>query len=121
MKIKTLVDEREGAAAGYADRTSVSLYVTPGEARDLLVSLGDLLAADKADPGWHAHVRAWDEEREIVLMLDQEGASREPTPEDHLNRSLSDLAASGGSVVRAVNAVANFHQVDVARAKEILR
>lgn len=122
MKIKMLNDQTRGAAGGYEERASVSLHLTPGEARDLRVALGDLLdTKDADDPAWHTHVHAWDDASEIILMLDQEGAHREPAPEDHLNRWLSDLATSGGSVVRAVNAVAETHQVDVVRAKELLR
>lgn len=102
------VDDDQGAEGGYEKRTSVSFLLTPSEAHDLRVALADLLAREgESADGWHAHVEAWDWTTEIVLLPDETGTRLEPTPEEHLDRWLTERAAEGSSVMRAVRAVAS--------------
>jgi hypothetical protein len=122
MRISTFVDEAKGDVGGYEDRTSVTLRLTPGEAENLRIALADLLARkEQDDDGWHIRVESWDDTCEIVLLPDVEGARDEPSREELLNRWLDEHAARDGGLMAAVNAVAESHNVDVARAKEILR
>jgi hypothetical protein len=122
MQIHTFCDDDQGAEGAYERRRSVSLLLTPMEAEDLLVALQDLLATEREwDEGWHVHTYASDESCEIVLLPDRKGTAKEPTRDERLDAWLTELAAEGGSVVRAVRAVAESRQISDHDAKQLLR